>query len=65
MYLLNKIDFDSYLKDNDDGKFNDIRRSLIDDFEDFYSVRIENIKNILNGFVNFFVTINSSLSGYW
>ena len=34
LYLTNKVDLDSYLKSNDDEKFNYFRRILIDDSED-------------------------------
>ena len=62
--LLNKKDLDSYLKSDDDENFN-IRRILLDDFEDFTSVKIKNILIVLDGFVDFFDNINSRLSGYW
>ena len=65
MCLLNKIDFDSYLEGNDDENFSYFTRILLDDFEDFNSVRLENILIILNGFVNLFDNLNGSLSGYW
>ena len=65
LYLLNKIDFDSYLESNDDEKLNCIRRILLEDFEDSNSVKIENILILLEGFVNHFNNINSRLSGYW
>ena len=65
LYLLNEIDLDSYLKSNDDEKFNFIRRILIDDFEDFTSVKTENLLIVLDGLVIFFDNINSRLSGYW
>ena len=51
LYLLNKLDFDSYLEGNVDEKLNYRRRILIDDFEDFNSVKIKNILNFVDGFV--------------
>ena len=48
LYLLNKIDFDSYLEGNDDENFNYIRRILLDDFEDFNSVKSKNILNFVD-----------------
>ena len=62
--MLNKIDLDIYLKCNDEEKFNYIIRILIDDFEDFDSVRIENILIVLDGFINFFDNVNNNLFGY-
>ena len=59
LYLLNKIDLDTYLECNDDEKFNCVRKLLIDDFADSTSVRIKHILNNLDGFVIFFHNINS------
>ena len=64
-YLLNKIDLDIYLECNDEEKFNYIIRILIDDFEVFDSVRIENILIVFDGFKNFFDNVNNNLFGYW
>ena len=65
LYVLNKTNLDSYLKTNDDEKFNYNRRKLIDDSEDHTSVKIKNILIVFDGFVNFFDNINSTLYGYW
>ena len=65
LYLLKKIDLDIYLERNDEEKFNYIIRILIDDFEDFDSVRIENILIVLDDFINFFDNVNNKLFGYW
>ena len=59
MYLLNQLDFDSYSEGSDDEKFNYIRKTLIDVFEDFNSVKSKNMLNIFDGFVKFFDNINS------
>ena len=42
LYLLNKIDFYTYLKSDDDDNFNYISTKLVDKFEDFNSVKIKN-----------------------
>ena len=64
LLILNKLDLDSYLEGNDDEKINFVRRILIDDFEDFNSVKIKNILNLIDGFVSFFNKINSGPFGY-
>ena len=65
LYILNKIDLAVNLESNDNEKLNCIRRILIDDFEDFTSVKFRNILIIVDGFIYFFVKIKSRLSGYW
>ena len=64
-YLLNKIDFDRYLKSNDDEKFKKIEKILIDDINDFTSYRVKNILIGLDDFVSFVDNTNIKLSGYW
>ena len=64
LYLLNKIDFHTNLESDDDEKFSYIRRLLIDKFEDFYLVKVKNMLNVVDGFVNYFDNIDSRPFGY-
>ena len=65
LYLLNKIHFYTYLESDDDEKFTYIRKLLIDKFEDFNSVKIKNMLNVVDGLVNYFDNIDSWPFGYW
>ena len=65
LLLLNKIDLDIFLECKDEENFNCIMRTLIDDFEKFDSVRIENILIVLDGLINFFDNLNNNLFGHW
>ena len=65
LYFLSKIYLDNFLECNDEEKFYYLIRLLIDDFEDFDSVRIENILIVLDGFINFFNDFNNRMFGYW
>ena len=65
LYLLNKIDFYTYLECNDDERYNYIRTIKIDEFENSNSVKIKNMLNVVDGFVNFSDNNNNELSGYW
>ena len=58
LYLINKIDFDSYLEGDDDEKFIYGRKTLIDEFEDFNSVKNRIMLSVVDGFVNYFDNID-------
>ena len=65
IFLLNKINFKTYLNSNDNEKFEYIRRVLSDNFHDESICRIKNIIHGFDEFVIYFDRTNKKLQEYW
>ena len=63
--LLNKKDFDNYLKNTKDENYEYIGEILLSKVADFSSCRIENTLIGLDDVKNFYINTNTKFRGYW
>ena len=65
IFLLYKINFNTYLNSQDDEKLEFFRRVLYDNFHDKSICRIKKTKYGLDEFVFYFDRTNKELQDYW